>query len=74
MDKRILRVTKWLGPVPAVAICTACAREFKVPLNLLKRTTEAQETLRKQFAEHKCRPDDGTHASQETASKATENK
>jgi len=53
---RILRVTKWLGPVPAVAVCSQCGREFKVPLTLLKRTSEAQESLRKQFAEHKCAP------------------
>jgi hypothetical protein len=51
---RILRVTKWLGPVPAVAACSQCGREFKVPLTLLKRTLDAQESLRKQFAEHKC--------------------
>ena len=51
---RNLRVTKWLGPVPAVAVCTECGREFKAPLPSLKRTSDAQETLRKQFAEHKC--------------------
>jgi hypothetical protein len=52
--KRTLRVTKWLATVPAVAVCTQCGREFKVPLLSLKRTSEAQESLRKQFAEHKC--------------------
>jgi hypothetical protein len=51
---RNLRVTKWLGPVPAVGACSQCGREFKVPMTLLKRTTEAQESLRKQFAEHRC--------------------
>jgi hypothetical protein len=51
---RNLRVTKWLASVPAVAVCTQCGREFKVPLLSLKRTSEAQESLRKQFAEHKC--------------------
>ena len=51
---RTIRVTKWLGPVPAVAVCSQCAREFKVPLPLLKQTTDAQESLRKQFAEHLC--------------------
>jgi hypothetical protein len=51
---RIIRVTKWLGPVPAVAVCSQCEREFKVPLALLKQTTNAQESLRKQFAEHVC--------------------
>ena len=54
---RNLRVTKWLGAVPTVAVCTQCARTFKVPLNSLnslRRTSDAQENLRKQFAEHKC--------------------
>jgi hypothetical protein len=51
---RIIRVTKWLGPVPAVAVCSQCGREFKVPLALLKQTTNAQESLRKQFGEHLC--------------------
>ncbi len=54
MAARVLRVEKWLGTVPAVAVCTHCGRDFKVPLALLKRTTEAQESLRKQFAEHRC--------------------
>jgi hypothetical protein len=51
---RNLRVTKWLGPVPAVGVCSQCGREFKVPLTSLKRTIDAQESLRKQFAEHRC--------------------
>jgi hypothetical protein len=29
-------------------------RDFKVPLASLKRTSGAQKSLRKQFAEHKC--------------------
>ena len=51
---RTIRVTKWLGPTPAVAVCSHCGREFKVPLALLKQTAIAQESLRKQFAEHLC--------------------
>jgi len=51
---RNLRVTKWLGRVPAVGVCSDCGREFKVPLALLKRTSDAQESLRKQFVEHVC--------------------
>ena len=54
MPKRNLRVTKWLGTTPTIAVCTACAREFKVPLMLLSTLTEAQESLRVQFAEHRC--------------------
>jgi hypothetical protein len=54
MPKRNLRVTKWIGTVSAVAVCTACSREFKVPLTILKSIVAAQESLRLQFAQHKC--------------------
>lgn len=60
MAKRNLRVVKWLGMTPAVAVCTGCARDFKVSLEALKRTVDAQESLRKQFAEHKCEPVDSS--------------
>ena len=55
MAKRNLRVVKWLGTTPAVGICMYCDRVFKVPLDSLKRTSDAQESLRKQFAEHQCK-------------------
>jgi hypothetical protein len=54
MAKPNLRVLKWLGAIPAVAVCTLCDREFRVSLPALKRVTEAQESLRLQFAGHKC--------------------
>jgi hypothetical protein len=54
MPKRNLRVLKWLGMIPAVAVCTICNLEFKVPLAALKRLSDAQESLRRQFAEHVC--------------------
>jgi hypothetical protein len=65
---RTLRVTKWLGTVPAVAVCSQCGREFKVSLQLLKQTTNAQESLRKQFAEHLC-PDEAEGKSREAEPK-----
>ena len=55
MPKRNLRVVKWLGTIPAVAICTFCDRQFVVPMTALKRVGDAQENLRVQFAEHKCK-------------------
>jgi hypothetical protein len=54
MQKRSLRVVKWIGPIPAIGVCTDCAMNFKVPLEMLKRTSDAQESLRKQFDAHKC--------------------
>jgi hypothetical protein len=57
MPKRNLRVLKWLGTTPAVAVCTLCNQEFKVPLSALKRVADAQENLTLQFADHECKTD-----------------
>ncbi len=54
MPKRNLRVLKWIGTVPAIATCTKCNREFKVPIETLKRLSAAQEHLRIQFSDHQC--------------------
>lgn len=54
MVKRNIRVTKWMGMVPVIAVCTACGREFKVSLNELRQVTAAQESLRTQFDRHVC--------------------
>ena len=53
-NKRNLRVTKWIGVSPIVAVCTACGREFRVPLTEIKSTARAQESLQLQFNQHKC--------------------
>jgi hypothetical protein len=58
MEKRRLRVLKWLGTIPAVGTCTSCNREFKVPLTAMKRVADAQESLKLQFAEHQCEGED----------------
>jgi len=55
MEKRRLRVLKWLGTIPAVGTCTLCNREFRVPMAAMKRVADAQESLRVQFAEHGCK-------------------
>jgi hypothetical protein len=54
--KRNIRVMKWLGTVPVVGVCSNCNREFKVSLTALARPADAQESLRRQFSEHKCQP------------------
>jgi hypothetical protein len=55
IPKRNLRVTKWLGTIPAVGVCTFCDRLLYVPLTALKKVADAQESLRVQFTEHKCK-------------------
>lgn len=58
VTKRNLRVVKWLATTPAVGVCTFCDRLFNVPMSALKRVADAQESLRVQFTEHKCRRED----------------
>jgi hypothetical protein len=54
MTKRAVRIVKHLGPVPCVAACTACGRQFTAPLSTLARVTDAQANLQEQFDRHKC--------------------
>lgn len=59
MPKRHLRVLKWLGTTPAIAACTSCNREFRVPLELLKRVAGSQEYLKLEFSRHVCEDEAG---------------
>ncbi|MGC2196910.1 MAG: hypothetical protein WA628_19705, partial [Terriglobales bacterium] len=54
MTKRAVRIVKHLGPVPCVAACTACGRQFTAPLSTLARVTDAQANLQEQFEQHRC--------------------
>lgn len=54
MAKRILRVTKWLAMAPAVGVCTACEKDFKVPMAVLSNSMEARSNLQQQFDQHTC--------------------
>jgi hypothetical protein len=52
--KRNLRVTKWLSTTPAVGVCIACSKKFKVPMTALTKTRDAQVNLQHQFDRHEC--------------------
>jgi hypothetical protein len=54
MAKRNLRVTKWLSTTLAIGVCSACSKEFKVPMTALTKTTDAQLNLQEQFYRHEC--------------------
>ena len=58
--KRNLRVDKWIGTVPAIGVCSYCCMQFKVPMTAMKRVAEAEQSLRVQFTEHKCKPEDAS--------------
>jgi hypothetical protein len=53
-----LRVVKWIGAIPVIGVCTVCDLSFTVPLPAIKRVADAQESLRVQFAEQKCKRDE----------------
>jgi len=49
-----LRISKWIGQTPVVGVCTLCNRELKIPMTAMNRVSDAQESLRHQFAQYKC--------------------
>jgi hypothetical protein len=51
---RRLRVVEWTSIVPAIAICTACAERFSVPVVALS-SAMAQANLQYQFDHHECK-------------------
>jgi len=53
--KRVLRVTQWLSSTPAIAVCSSCSKQFKVPMSALTKTKDAQENLQQQFDLHECK-------------------
>jgi hypothetical protein len=53
--KRVLRVTQWLSSTPAIALCSSCSKQFKVPMSALTKTKDAQENLQQQFDRHECK-------------------
>jgi hypothetical protein len=63
MPRRYLRIVKWLGLTPAIGVCVACGKEFKVPLTLLCKTADAKTSLDEQFYRHKCQREDTSRAS-----------
>jgi hypothetical protein len=62
MSERRLRVLKWLGTTPAIGVCSLCSREFRVPINDLRRTADAQASLQEQFERHRCELEDSNPA------------
>ena len=74
MGKRILRVVKWLGATPAVAVCTNCSRNFNAPIDVLKSQSAAQDYLQKQFDQHKCEALDSSQNAVRIVNEATEDK
>ena len=54
MAKRALQLTKHLGRIPAVAVCTVCGKTFEAPLVAFLTVKDAEASLQQQFYGHKC--------------------
>jgi hypothetical protein len=52
-----LRIVKWLGTVPEIAMCPFCKREFRTPLTRMRQSLNALENLQVRFYGHKCQPE-----------------
>jgi hypothetical protein len=53
--KRALRVTQWLSTTPAIAMCSSCGEQLKVPMSALTKTRDAQVNFQQQFDLHACK-------------------
>jgi hypothetical protein len=70
-QKRNLRVVEWAGTVPALGVCSFCNRQFKVPMESMKRVEDAQWNLDLQFREHKCKSEDASQGATRIVREAT---
>ena len=54
MAKREMRVVKYIGPAPFLAISTYCRHQFKVPPDVTITAADAAVILQAEFDKHKC--------------------
>jgi len=52
--RRTLRILKWIGTAASTAVCTNCAKEFRIPHGTMTLASEALQNLESQFQAHKC--------------------
>lgn len=59
---------------PAIGVCEFCSQQFTVPLTELKKVSDSQINLQKQFDQHKCKREDSSQNALRIVREATENK
>ncbi len=55
MEKRTLRIFKYIGPAPYHAVCTRCNEQFRVTHDKEFTTKDATRVIQEQFDAHKCK-------------------
>jgi hypothetical protein len=72
MPKREMRIVKYIGPAPYLAVCTYCNQQFKVPPDITLTAVEAEATLHAEFDQHKCKRLDASQNAVRVVREATE--
>ena len=74
MPKREMRIVKYIGPAPYLAVCTYCIQQFKVPPDVTLTAMEAETELQAEFSHHVCKRLDESQAAARIVREATEGK
>lgn len=72
--KRKLRIVKYIGPAPHVAVCESCNQQFRVTYGKEFTAEDATRVLQEQFDAHKCEPVDSSQNALRIVREATEGK
>lgn len=54
MTGRALKILQHVNRSPSRAVCSVCNREFRTPLSVLHKTSEAWNHLNEMFERHEC--------------------
>ncbi len=72
MANREMRIVKYIGPAPFVAVCARCSQQFKVPPDITLTAVDAEAKLQAEFDQHKCKPLDASQTAARIVKEATE--
>ncbi len=73
MPEREMRIVKYIGPAPYLAVCTRCSQQFKVPPDITLTAMDAEANLQAEFSRHECKQLDESQNAARIVREATEN-
>jgi hypothetical protein len=62
MEKREMRIVKFIGPTPFLAVCTQCNQQFRIAGTGVHTVESTTNILKSQFDAHKCQSVDSKNA------------
>ena len=72
MPKREMRILKYIGPAPSLAVCTSCSQQFKMAPDGTLTGDEAIARLQIEFEQHECKQLDESQTAARIVREATE--